>query len=101
MGGWFNEEIFQMKTPFIKGIGWMSCFRGEAKQNWLRKIQYFFNLRHGFHTEDIDKFSEHFLKQTNVQNIFLKMLQTHQERGGRKNICHLISEVLLGSVLKG
>lgn len=30
----------------------------------------------------------------------MKILQTQKEREGRKIICHLISDVLLGSVLK-
>lgn len=31
----------------------------------------------------------------------MKILQTQQERGGNKITCHLVSDVLLGSVLKG
>lgn len=31
----------------------------------------------------------------------MKILQTQQERGGRNIICYLISDVLLGTVLKG
>lgn len=77
MGGCFNEEIFQMKTPFIKGIQlfeWVSCCRGEAKQNWFRKRHYFFTLRGEFHREAIDTFSG-------------EILMTWLERGREKIIC--------------
>lgn len=90
MGGCFNGEIFQIKTPFIKGIQlfeWVGCSRGEAKQNSLRKRHYFFNLRHEFHREAIDMF-------------FRKILLTQLERGGGKIICSLLYGMLLGSVLK-
>lgn len=91
MGWCFNEEIFQMKTPFIKGIQllvWVGCSRGEAKQNWLRKRHYFFNLRQEFHREAIDTFSG-------------KSCWLSKKEEEEKWFCSLLYGVLLGSVLKG